>query len=125
MRYKFLLAVALLVMGGVSDAQTINRKAILTWTAPTVCEGGGALTNCPILGYSIQKQSGTSWAEVGSTVANILTFTHENLPLGTHTYRVLATSAAGPSAPSAPGSKSFAVPGAPGNLVITVTITIE
>lgn len=108
-----------------AHAQSVNRKATLTWTAPTTCDGGTALTNCPITGYAIQRQSGTVWNDIGVTAANVLTFTEQNLAPGTYTYRVLANSAAGPSPPSASASKSFVVPGAPTNLVITVTITIE
>lgn len=115
-----------LALGAMSaQAQTINRKAVLAWTAPTACQGGSLLTNCPIKGYSIQRKIGTTWTEIGTTVANVLTFTEENLSIGTHTYRVLATSDAGPSSPSNEATKTIDVPGAPGNIVITITVTIS
>jgi hypothetical protein len=108
-----------------ASAQTINRQVKLSWVAPSTCEGGAALSNCAILGYSVQKLIGTTWTEIGTTTSSILTYTESNLAIGTYTYRVLATSEAGPSKPSNQVSKSFNVPGAPGNLVITVTVVIE
>lgn len=105
--------------------ETTNRKATLRWTAPTACEDGSSLVQCPVLGYSIQKNIDDNWTQIGVTTADVLTYVDENLPLGVHTYRVLATSEAGPSLPSNEGSKSFNVPGAPGNLIITVTITVS
>ena len=108
----------------VAHAQTVTRQAVLTWQAPTACEGGSAITNCPIRGYSVQKLVGTTWTEVSTTTASVRTFTHTNLPLGTHTYRVLATSDAGPSNPSNEATRIIDVPGAPGGIVITVTVTV-
>lgn len=107
-----------------ASAQTINRQARLTWTAPTTCDGGAALTQCPILGYSVQKLINGTWTQIGVTAASVLTYTDSNLPVGIHTYRVLTNSEAGPSRPSNEVSKPLNVPGAPGNLVITVTVTI-
>jgi hypothetical protein len=108
----------------IAHAQTVNRQAVLNWQAPTTCEGGSAITNCPIRGYSVQKLIGTTWTELGTTVASVRTYTHTNLPLGTHTYRVLATSDAGPSNPSNEVTRIIDVPGAPGGIVITVTVTV-
>lgn len=125
---KLLVAfVLVLAFGLAAFAQdpSLNRTAVLTWDAPTACVGGAPIGDCPVLGYSVQKRIGTIWTEIGTTTASTLTYRDQNLSLGTHTYRVLATSEAGPSAPSNEGSKSFNVPGAPGNLVITVTITVS
>jgi hypothetical protein len=108
-----------------TSAQTINRQAKLSWTAPSTCEGGAALSNCLILGYSVQKLIGTTWTQIGTTTSSILTYTDSNLAIGTYAYRVLATGEAGPSKPSNQVTKSFNVPGAPGNLAITVTIVVE
>jgi hypothetical protein len=108
----------------VANAQTVGRNLVLTWQAPTTCAGGSALTNCPILGYSVQKNISGTWTEVGTTVASVRTFTHQNQALGTHTYRVVATSDAGPSGPSNETSRIIDVPGAPGSVVITVTVTV-
>lgn len=129
MNKLFMLVVVLfggMLVGDIASAQAINRKATLTWTAPTVCEGGATpvATRCPILGYSIQKQINNVWTQIGVTTAGVLTYTEENVALGSHSYRVLATSEAGPSPPSNIVTKSFDVPGAPGNLVITVTVTV-
>lgn len=122
---RILAFVAVFFLGTTTaQAQTVNRRATLNWTAPTVCKGGAALSNCVVVGYSIQRLMNNEWTQVGTTAANVLTYTEQNLSLGTHTYRVLANSAGGPSDPSNEVSKSFDVPGAPGNLVITVTITI-
>lgn len=120
------IAGALALAAVSANAQTVNRQAKLNWSAPTSCEGGlsNPAVNCPILGYSVQKLVNNVWTQIGVTTASVLTYTDSNLPVGTHTYRVLATSEAGPSAPSAQVSKPLNVPGAPGNLVITVTVTI-
>lgn len=124
-----LLASAVLVcflalFTGLAQAQSVARNAVVSWSAPSTCAGGAAISNCAITGYIVQKLNGTAWSEVGTTAANVTTFTHTNLPLGTHTYRVLANSAAGPSDPSPQGSKILDVPGAPGSIVITVTVTV-
>lgn len=124
------LGVGLLILGlcllaaGVSLAQTVTRRAVLTWQAPTTCAGGAALTNCPIRGYSVQRLQGTTWVQIGTTAATALTYTDEDLPLGSFSYRVLATSDAGPSAPSNVVTKVIDVPGAPGSVVVTVTFTV-
>lgn len=107
-----------------AHAQTATRQAVITWQAPTACAGGAALSNCPIRGYSVQKRQGSNWVEIGTTTATVLTYTERDLPLGSHTYRVLATSDAGPSAPSNETTRTIDVPGAPGSLVITVTVTV-
>ncbi len=109
----------------IANAQTATRQAVLTWVAPTACAGGSALSNCPILGYSVQKRQGTNWVEIGTTAASVLTYTERDIALGSHTYRVLATSAAGPSAPSNEVTRIIDVPGAPGSVVVTVTVTVS
>jgi hypothetical protein len=122
---KLVLAFLVLIAVSVGAyAQTVTRQAVVTWTAPTACQSGSAITNCPVSGYIVQKLNGTTWADVGTTAANVLSFTHRDLPLGTHTYRVIAASTAGNSNPSAEGSKTIDVPGAPGSIVITVTVTV-
>jgi hypothetical protein len=113
-----------LIISGVASAQTVNRRAVLTWQAPTTCAGGATITNCPVRGYSVQKLEGTAWTEIGTTTSTVLTYTESNLALGTHRYRVLATSDNGPSAPSNEVSKVIDVPGAPGSVVVTVTVTV-
>jgi len=121
---RSILTAALFFCSFASSAQTINRQAVITWDAPSSCAGGGDLTLCPILSYSVQKLNDTTWTQLGTTTAAIRTYTDSNLALGTHTYRILARSEAGDSAPSLTVAKSFDVPGAPGNLVITITIEI-
>lgn len=117
--------VGTLLLSRHADAQTTTvRTATLTWTGPSACRSGSAIANCPVLGYSIQKQQGANWVEIGTTANNVLTYVDRDIALGTHTYRVLATSANGPSDPSNPGTKVIDVPGTPGNIVITVTVTV-
>lgn len=108
----------------IAQAQTVTRQAVLTWQAPTTCAGGSPISNCPVTGYSVQKRQGTNWVELGTTGAAVLTYTDRNLALGSHSYRVLANSAAGPSAPSNESTKVIDVPGAPGSIVVTVTVTV-
>lgn len=124
--HRTIVAVALcLMIAGIASAQTVNRRAVLTWSAPTACAGGAAISNCPVRGYSVQKLQGTSWVEIGTTAATVLTYTESNITLGSHSYRVLATSDAGPSAPSNEVTKVIDVPGAPGSVVVTVTVTVS
>lgn len=118
------LAVLLVMFTNIASAQTVTRQATITWTAPTDCEGGAALSNCPITAYLVQKLSGTTWVELGTTPENVREYVDRNLALGTHTYRVIANSSAGAGLPSTQASKLIAVPGAPGSVVITVTVTV-
>lgn len=114
-----------LSLAATSAAQTVTRRAVLTWTAPTACAGGAPIASCPVTGYSVQKLQGTTWVQIGVTTATVLTYTDNNIALGSHRYRVLATSDAGPSAPSNEVTKVIDVPGAPGSVAVTVTVTIE
>jgi hypothetical protein len=124
--HRLIVAAALCaIVSAAAMAQTVTRRAVLTWSAPTACAGGAAISNCPVRGYSIQKQQGTSWVEIGTTAASVLTYTENNIALGSHSYRVLATSDAGPSAPSNEVTKVIDVPGAPGSVVVTVTVTVS
>lgn len=109
-----------------ANAQTEPvRTATLTWTAPAACADGSPITNCPVTGYIVEKQNGSTWSPIGTTAEGVRRFEQTNLALGTHTYRVLANSAAGPSAPSSSASKTIAVPGAPGSIVVTITVTVS
>lgn len=122
--HRLLAVVGLcLMVVGIAGAQTVSRQAVLTWSAPTACAGGGALSQCPILGYSVQERINNVWTEVGTTTSSVLTYTHRNIAVGPHTYRVLATSAAGPSEPSNEITKGD-VPGTPSNVVVTITVTV-
>lgn len=124
--HRLIVAAALCaIVAGVATAQTVNRRAVLTWSAPTACAGGAPISNCPVRGYSVQKQQGTNWVEIGTTAATVLTYTESSLALGSHSYRVVATSDAGPSAPSNEVTKIIDVPGAPGSVVVTVTVTVS
>lgn len=128
-RLKLAAAVAAICAVGVTfsdtthSQQTVSRDAVLNWTPPTACKGGTPLANCVIRGYSIQKLSsnGSTWLEIGTTLPAVTTYSDKNLPLGTYTYRVLATSDAGPSDPSNSATRTIDVPGA---VVLTVTVTI-
>jgi hypothetical protein len=123
--HRTIVAVALcLMVAGIASAQTVTRRAVLTWTAPTACAGGAPISNCPVRGYSVQKQQGASWVEIGTTAAAVLTYTESNLALGSHSYRVVATSDNGQSSPSNEVTKVIDVPGAPGSVVVTVTVTV-
>lgn len=123
--YCILFVIILSCGISIANAQTVSRQANLSWTAPTVCADGSTITNCVVTGYIVQKQNGTAWDEIGTTAATVRTYVDGNLPLGTYTYRVLANSANGPSAPSASASKTLAVPGTPGALVVTITVTVQ
>lgn len=107
------------------EAQTVNRKATLGWSAPTTCVSGAAITTCPVSGYLVQKLVNNSWVDLGNTAANVLTYIDQNLPVGTYTYRIVALSTAtSPSEPSNQVSKTLDAPAPPGNPTITITVTI-
>jgi hypothetical protein len=126
MKHRHTIAACLcLLLAGTSAAQTVTRRAVLTWTAPSACDGGAPISNCPVTGYSVQKLQGTTWVQIGTTTAAVLTYTENNLAIGSHRYRVLATSDGGPSRPSNEVTKVIDVPGAPGSVVVTVTVTVE
>lgn len=99
-----------------AEAQTIARDAAkVTWLAPTQCTTGEAITSCPVTGYRLEKQSGTTWAMVTTVGATVLTYLHTGLPVGPATYRVIALSAGGESAASNVAVKVIpaAIPSAP------------
>lgn len=115
---------ALLIWPTHVDAQaTPVRQATISWTAPTQCADGSPIAACPITGYTIEKQSGSTWSSIGTTAANVTQFVQSDLALGTHTYRVITNSATGPSAPSSSASKVIAVPGPATNITVTISCT--
>lgn len=122
-RFARVLALCLLAVVPSAYSQTASRDLTLSWTAPTSCAGGGAISTCAILGYSVQELLNGTWTQIGTTAAGVVTYVHRNVPVGPHSYRVLATSAGGSSDPSNVVTRPD-VPGAPGNLVISVTVNV-
>ena len=82
------------------SASADGRTAIvLSWMAPEASESRAAVT-----GYRIEASAdgNTGWSQVGTTNAATTTFRHTGLTAGTtRHYRVIATSTAGDSDPSA------------------------
>lgn len=97
----------------------------VSWTAPTMCADGTALTNCPLTKYTVyQGLSGTTPVAVGTTAPNVTTFASTNLAPGNWCYQVSASSSDGESALSNPACKVVPVPapGAPGTPTVTLTV---
>lgn len=110
------LLFAILLIAGTASAQTVARDAArLTWLAPDGCTTGEPITACPVTGYRVEKQSGTTWATVTTVGAAVLTYLHTGLPIGPASYRVVALSVGGESAASNVAVKVIpaAIPNAP------------
>jgi hypothetical protein len=109
---KSFLAIVLM-LAGVAHAQ---GQAVISWPAPTT-----HVDNTPIvlpITYQVEKQSGTAWNIVATVSA--LTYTHTNLAVGAHCYRVRAIVNLVASDPSNVACKTVVQP-APRPPVITVT----
>lgn len=113
------LVIGAALFTSLAHAQTVTRNAKLDWSAPTTCQGGAPISTCPLLGYSIQRLTGTTWQEIATTTASVRTYTDANITLP-QSYRVLAVNAAGAGNPSNEVVKIDV----PGNVVLTVTVTV-
>jgi hypothetical protein len=127
MKYLVILALAL---AGTAHAQTAWNADTVSWEAPTTCNDGTPISNCPVTGYRVEtaaSKAATTWTLVTTTAANVLTANATGLTAGPHCYRVIATSAFGNSAATVQGNDCpVAVPptpGPPGN-VRTVETTV-
>jgi len=84
-------------------ATMLNGWFKLTWTDNSNNETG----------FAVQSYNGSTWSNYGSAAANATTYTRTglNMPSGPYTMRVIATNAAGSSAPS--NQVTFSLPAAP------------
>jgi hypothetical protein len=71
--------------------------ADISWSPPTSCVGGGALSECPIVAYNVEtSQSATGpWTPVVTTAPTVLSYKLNGVLPGTWFYRVFATSGIG------------------------------
>jgi hypothetical protein len=118
------IAVWLLCIVGVAQAQTAWNTNILTATPPTTCSTGEPITACPILEY-IYERSATAtgtFAEIGRGPVN---FTHLNAASGQNCYRAKTVATTGTSLPSNVVCKTNTAPvGPPNPPTLTVAATI-
>jgi len=84
-------------------ATMLNGWFKLTWTDNSNNETG----------FTVQSYNGSTWSTYSSVAANTTTYTRTglNMPSGPYTMRVIATNAAGSSAPS--NQVTFSLPAAP------------
>lgn len=101
----------------------------LSWTAPTTCNDGSALTFCPTTGFEISEGASLTgiFAVKETVAATVVTRTVPNVVPGTKCYFVKTVSNALKSAesnrscvdvPSLP-------PKAPQGMTVTVTVTVS
>lgn len=96
----------------------------VSWAAPTACNDGSPITDCPVTGYRVETAktcSAATWGLAGTTAANVMTLKATGLTAGLNCYRVKAQSANGDSNASTTASAT-AVPPAPGEPTST-TVT--
>jgi hypothetical protein len=106
------IAVLLLCAVGVAQAQTAWNSNTITWDAPTACDTGVPVANCPVVGYRIERSAtptGT-FTTVGNVAGSVLTFTHTNALAGQNCYRVSSVDAIGPTVPSAAACRTNTAP---------------
>jgi hypothetical protein len=101
----------------------------LSWTAPTTCEDGSALTNCPTTGFEVSESAaatGQPWG-VRETVAGTATTRTYVLPPGQRCFQlrtVAGTSKSGPSNTACADVPSLP-PKAPQGVTVTVQVTVS
>jgi glucose/arabinose dehydrogenase len=83
------------------------NQSVLTWTDTSSTETGFEIER------KLQGELDTSYAQVGTTSANVATFTNTSVPAGVYTYRVKATNGSGDSAPSNPDDATITDPQPP------------
>lgn len=104
-RWWGVLAAALLLLciTGISQAQTLPWDSnTLTFTDATTCTSGQPIANCAPTGHRIERSAARdgTYAQVGTTDAVTLSYTHTGAAAGTNCYRIVTLSAKGDSAPS-------------------------
>lgn len=123
----FAFVILALCVTGIARADNAWDEDTVQWTAPTICNGGQAITVCPVQSYKVETASSktaTAWTTVGTTVPTVLTIKVAGLTAGTHCYRVTAVGTAGSSTAAIQGNDCpvtvAPVPGPPTN-VLTVS----
>lgn len=122
---KTLLALALSLFAVAANAGTVT----VSWTSPSTCEDGSALSFCPTTGFEISEGTSlTGTFTVKETVAaDITSRTYQNVGPGTRCYSGKTLSGDQKSAESTRACTNVASlpPKAPQGMTVTVTVTVE
>ena len=89
----FCLAIGLLCLAGIAQAQQAWNENRLTWGAPTTCTSGQPIANCPVTGYRIERASSQTGAFAALGTSQTTIYTHTGALAGQNCYRVVALSA--------------------------------
>ena len=118
----FCLALGLLCLAGIAQAQQAWNENRLTWSAPTTCTSGQPIANCPVTGYRIERASSQTGAFAALGTSQTTSYTHTGALAGQNCYRVVALSAAGNSVPSNVACKTNVEPSGPPNPPTNLTV---
>jgi len=118
----FCLAIGLLCLAGIAQAQQAWNENRLTWGAPTTCTSGQPIANCPVTGYRIERASSQTGAFAALGTSQTTIYTHTGALAGQNCYRVVALSASGNSVPSNVACKTNVDPSGPPNPPTNLTV---
>jgi len=118
----FCLALGLLCLAGIAQAQQAWNENRLTWSAPTTCTSGQPIANCPVTGYRIERASSQTGAFAALGTSQTTSYTHTGALAGVNCYRVVALSASGNSVPSNVACKTNVEPSGPPNPPTNLTV---
>lgn len=106
---------ALVLFGIANPALAQWNTNVLNWDAPTTCQSGQPIANCPVTSYRVERAPSATgtFAVVGTSTS--LTYTHLSAAAGVNCYRVFALSATGESFPSSVACKTNVEPAGPPN----------
>ena len=110
-----------LICASIAKAQAWDQN-VLTATPPTTCTTGEPVSACPVTGYRFERSATATGAFTTLVTQTAPVYTHTVTAAGQTCYRVIATSAAGDSAPSNVVCKTNTRPAGPPNPP-TLTVT--
>lgn len=126
---KLARSLAFLVLVALAPIFAHAGGVTLSYTAPTTCADGSALTNCPTTGYEVlTAASATATSATLETVGpTVTTRNYANLTPGTYCYSVKTVSNTVKSAESvrACADVPSLPPKAPAGITVTVNVTIS
>jgi hypothetical protein len=117
-----------IAMAGIYSVPAYAGDVTLSYSAPTACENGSSIANCPITAYEVSEGSSqTGTFTVKELVApNILSRTYVNLAPGTRCYYVKTVSSTVKSAESVRVCADIPSlpPKAPSGISVKIEITV-
>lgn len=122
MRYLPILLLASVAQAQTSCPKISDNKAHVCWGAVTAYTDGSSVASGTVVTYTVQRQSGATWANETATTAT--DWISAVLTPGTYTYRVTATIAGMTSVPSNTASRDSVNP-TPNAPVIIIAATIH